>query len=63
MGNIESSSFSDVSRAHYADAFWAQYLVLDEQIPDSSLKHSPAVVQAAAILVLANVLDNRLKGN
>ena len=47
----------------FADAFWAQYGALLNKSIDSSLNDSPALAQAAAILVLANVLDNRQEGD
>ena len=53
MENIQSSLF--------ADAFWAQYVALLQKSVDNILNDSPVLAQAAAILVLANVLDNRQK--
>lgn len=55
MTNINTNFYS----SSFATAFWAQYraLVKDSEAVNG-LEYSPALVQAAAILVLANVLDD-----
>ena len=54
--NFDSSSF--------ATAFWKQYDALVERRADFCvLDYLPDLFQAAAILVLANVLDNRQEGD
>ena len=48
MPNFDSKSF--------ANAFWDQHAAL---VMDRNLEYSPATAQAAAILVLANIIHNR----